>query len=501
MDIIQLLKEDEEDILSEINKYQMDIITNKSKLEDLIVTDTNYDIFDTNRKLIPYLLKKKDETFYVPLNGSGKIHLFNVDVDKSSENNYYITDSIIIKNVNESVDYNEYGLPSKKLYKINTIDEVNEAIKNFDYCEESYKAELASNIIHRCQDFDYQPRISSENKFFNYSNKEDIIEVDKLEDEFLKTSPTSHNVEEYDWLLDDSIHPIKSKLRFLLKTNKIGTTKNMISDHIDYSKYLQSEYISKGEEINYLIHAFNMTYLRRFIKTASNKLDNVTLAKLKLSNRFKELFIKTNNIGDELVFGVDKDFLALVVIKVYTNDIILIPLIDSQGVNKNNISALCLGDTSIKMRVRKLMINSKNSKSKSLTEGIEKVNDDVSFSLTCESIEEFESKLNSYNTSINQMLEDRDHEGVLEGLACLLCLHSKLGDYKMDKIESIEESRMCDNIIDKTNRLFKDTFSKAQKMKPVNFPQYCRESANIKALFNGDDLELSVKKQLRKLIL
>ena len=500
MDILELLREDIFNITSEINKYQFNILTNKSKLDDLITVDTRYEIIKTGKDIIPYLLRKNDDTFYVPLDGGEKIHLFNIDVDKSSENNYYITDSILVQTLNESVDYNEYGLPDKNLYKINNIAEIDKAITNFKFCEESCKPELAKNIIQRFQELDYKPLISSKNEFFKYTNKDDVEEVEALYDKFLKVDVLANSNEEYGWLADKAVDPIRSNLKQLLKTNKIGNGSKIISDFVDYSKYLQSDLLSKANEINYLINAFNMRYLNRFIKTASNKLDNVVLAKLKLSNRFKELFIKTNNIGDELVFGVDKNFLALIVRRVDNDDIILIPLIDNQGINKNNISALCLGDTDIKMRVRKLMVKSKGVRSESLTEGINQVNDNVNFSVSCESLEEFEYKMNSYNIEITTMLQEKNHDGVLEALACLLCLHSQLENYKLDKITSLEESRMCDNILIKTRRLFKEGFSKAQKIKPVNFTQYCSESASIRALFDGSE-RLSVIRQLRKIIL
>ena len=118
MDIIELLNEDIFNIISEINKYQFNILTNKSRLDDLIVVDTRFSIIETCKNLIPYLIKKNDETFYVPLDGGEKIYLFNIDIDKSSENNYYITDTILVNTVEESVDYNEYGLPDKKLYNV-----------------------------------------------------------------------------------------------------------------------------------------------------------------------------------------------------------------------------------------------------------------------------------------------------------------------------------------------------------------------------------------------
>ena len=503
MDILELLREDIFNITSEINKYQFNILTNKSKLDDLITVDTRYEIIETGKDIIPYLLRKNDDTFYVPLDGGEKIHLFNIDVDKSSENNYYITDSILVQTLNESVDYNEYGLPDKKLYKINNIAEIDKAITNFKFCEESCKPELAKNIIQRFQELDYKPLISSKNEFFKYTNKDDVEEVEALYDKFLKVDVLANSNREYGWLADKAVDPIRSNLKQLLKTNKIGDGSKIISDFVDYSKYLQSDLLSKANEINYLINAFNMSYLRRFIKTANNKLDNVVLAKLKLSHRFKELFIKTNNIGDELVFGVDENFLALIVIKVDNNDIILIPLIDEHGVNKNNISALCLGETNIKMRVRKLMVKSKGVKTtESLTEGISNVGDDVKLSIACESLEGFEFKLNSYNITVTKMIQEKNHEGILEGLACLLCLHSELTDFKLDKIESLEESRMCDSLIEKTGRLFRETFSMSQKIKPVNFPQYCRESTIIQALLGeGQELELAINKHLRNIIL
>ena len=503
MDIIELLNEDIFNIISEINKYQFNILTNKSRLDDLIVVDTRFSIIETCKNLIPYLIKKNDETFYVPLDGGEKIYLFNIDIDKSSENNYYITDTILVNTVEESVDYNEYGLPDKKLYKINTIEEIDRAIINFQYCEESCKSELANNINHRCSDLDYKPKVSYNNDFFNYCNKNGIIEINALDDEFKQHPSIQDSIKDYEWLADNYIDPIKSKLKFLLQNNKIGNEVDLISDHVDFQKYLQKDLVNKGDEINYLISAFNMSYLRRFLKSANNLLDNVILAKLKLSNRFKELFVKINNIGEKLVFGINNNFLALIVLNKNTNDIILIPLIDNQGVNKNNISALCLGDTSVKMRVRKLMIKSKDVGSQKLTEGLNINNDDVNFSFTCESLEDFESKLNTYNIEVTTMLQDKNHEGVLEGLACLLCLHSELNNFRLDNVHSVQESKVCDNMIEKTSRLFRETFSKAQKIKPVNFPQYCSESENIQTIFGGDgqDLELNIKKQLRKIIL
>lgn len=502
MNIIELLINDMDTITSEINKYQFNILTNKSRLDDLILLDKNYFIIPTGKSVIPYLVKKNDETFYVPLDGGEKIHLFNIDVDGSSDNNYYITDSILVKVMEESVDYNEYGLPDKKLYKINTMEEIDKAIINFQYCDESCKPELVNNINLRCEDLDYKPRISSKNSFYNYSNKNNIIEVDELDDKFIRYSSLADSIEDYGWLADKHIDPIKSQLKLLLKTNKIGDSSEILSNQVNYSKCLRPELVSKCKEIDYLINAFNMSYLRRFIKTANNKLDNVVLTKIKLSNRFKELFVKTNNIGDELVFGVDENFLALIVVKVDTDDIILIPLIDEHGINKNNISALCLEDTNIKMRVRKLMVKSKGVKRDTLTEGITIINDDVKFSLTCESLEEFDNKINSYSNSMNRMIEEKNQEGILEGLACLLCIHTELKRFKLDNIKSLEESKVCDNLIDKSGRLFRETFSISQKIKPVNFAQYCRESTIIQTVLGeGRELEINITKHLRNIIL
>ena len=148
------------------------------------------------------------------------------------------------------------------------------------------------------------------------------------------------------------------------------------------------------------------------------------------------------------------------------------------------------------------MVKSKGVGTESLTECINQVDDKVNFSVSCESLEEFEYRMNSYNIEITTMLQDKNHDGVLEGLACLLCLYSELENYRLDKIHSLQESRTCDVILDKTRRLFREGFSKAQKIKPVNFAQYCSESASIQALFSdSDNLELSVIKQLRKIIL
>lgn len=493
MNILELLREDIYNILSEINKYRLNIITDKYKLDNLIMVDNKYGIINTDMNIIPYLIRKNDDTFYVPLDGNNKVHLFNVDIDKSSENNYYITDSILMQTVDESVDYNEYGLPDKKLYKINTIADLDKAIANFKFCEESYKAELAKNLIHRFEELDYNPIVSSKNEFINYVNKEDVTINNTLIEESVLSGE-----EECEWYINQTTSSIRNSISELLRTNRTYTGNKIISDYVNYSKYLQEDLISKANEIDYLINAFNIDYLNRFIKSASNKLDNITLTKIKLSGRFKELFIKTNNIGDELVFGVDNNFLALIVIK--SDDIILIPLIDINGINKNNISALCLGNADVKMRVRKLMVKSKGSIAESLTEGINTVDDNVNFSISCDSLEEFESKMNYYDEEINSMLEEQNHEGVLEVLACVLCVHSELENYKLDKITSLEESKLCDKIIVKTRNIFKEGFSKAQKIKPVNFADYCNESASIQALF-GENERLSVIKQIRKIIL
>lgn len=500
MKILELLNTEIFNITSEINKYQFDIITDKSKLENLIVTDTKYEIIKTGKGIIPYLIKKSDETYYVPLDGGEIIHLFNIDVDKNSENNYYITYSIKIENINESVDYNEYGIPDKKLYKINNEAEIDKAIKNFKFCEESYKGELAKNIIQRSEDLNFKPIVSSVNEFFKYVNKEDVLENEELYDKYLNFNIVSDIDSEYDWLKDELIIPIKNTLGDLLDTDKFRKDSDLISNHIDYSKYMEGDLLSKANELDYLINAFNMNYLNRFIKSANIKLENVILAKLKLSGRFKEIFIKTNNIGDELVFGVNKNFLSLIVEK--GGDIILIPLIEDNGVNKNNISALCLGEADIKMRVRKLMIKSKNVVKESLTEGIINDNSEVNFTIACESLEDYDNRIDFFEKELNGLIEVKDQEGLLEGLACVLCIHTELENYRLDKIESIQESRLCGKLIDRTRKLFRESFSESQKLKPVNFTQYCIKSDSIKTLFNdSDNLELSLTRQLRKIIL
>lgn len=343
-----------------IDQYKMDIVRDENQLK-IICEDSSdgintYSIEYTNISTMPFILSRKNNkqptAYFLPLTKDSKIFLYNIydtlfPYNEGTITNEFIKKDIEVTEESTKMDYSNYGLPKDKLYPLNNKEDVMEAIRHFKYCPEGKMKELSININNAIEDFNMSIPLSFHNPFYPLINQAALVNT---ENDNLDVTLESMNNSNYLWGYENELKLMNQAMQTELEIPEYYN--KYISHMIDYRKYFDGE--SLADIIVVIQNLCNLTYerLSKFpkLRKCPTNITNEDIFRINNTKRFKELFIKRNIEGIDLLFGLSSDGSLYWILLTNTESLIFIPIIRNSKIH-NNFSVLSTDYNDVKIEI------------------------------------------------------------------------------------------------------------------------------------------------------
>lgn len=364
-----------------VSQYNMGIEVDEQQLKYLCEDNNDvineYGIEYTNIQTLPFIISRKNNkvitSYFLPLTKENKIYLYTIHDDLYPYNEGNIINEYT-KKVNDKkdeckLDYSNYGLPKDKLYPLNNKEDVMEAIRHFKYCPEGKMKELSININNAIEDFNMKLPLSYYNPFYPLINQSALIK-DCNNDDNLDITIESMNNPNYIWGYEKELELMNQSMQNELEIPQYYN--KYISHMIDYRQYFEESRLS--EVLIVIQNLTNLTYSRisKFsrLRKCPTDISNEDIFRISNTKRFRELFIKRNVEGINLLFGISSEGSLYWILTSDDESLILIPLIRNSEIHENMHVLTNVNTNNTKIEIVNFKKKSNNVKYKKLSNDI-----------------------------------------------------------------------------------------------------------------------------------